>query len=33
MPEELPQFYMFPWKYFFFMKQERKEEIKSELFT
>jgi hypothetical protein len=28
MPKELPQFYMFPWKYFFSLKHERSEEIK-----
>jgi hypothetical protein len=32
MPKELPQFYMFPWKYFFSLKHERSEEIKRELF-
>jgi hypothetical protein len=33
MPREgAPQFYMFPWKYFFFTKWERSEEIKRELF-
>jgi hypothetical protein len=28
-----PQFYMFPWKYFFSMKGKRSKEIKRELFT
>jgi hypothetical protein len=32
MLRELPQLYMFPWKYFFSTTQERNEEIKRELF-
>jgi hypothetical protein len=31
-PGSSPQFYMFPWKYFFSMKQKRSEEVKRELF-